>query len=44
MLTIHGAVRRTCDGHIGHELQVLNAENRPTPIVEGGEPVTALWS
>jgi hypothetical protein len=29
---------------IDPELRVLNAENRPTPIVEGGEPVTALWS
>lgn len=28
---------------IDPELRVLNAENRPTPIVEGGSPVTALW-
>lgn len=26
------------------ELRVANAENRPTSIVEGGEPVMALWS
>ncbi|MCA9222695.1 MAG: DUF1501 domain-containing protein, partial [Planctomycetales bacterium] len=29
---------------ISPELRVLNAENRPTPIVEGGKPVMALWS
>ncbi len=29
---------------IDPELRVLNAENRPTPVVEGGRPVTALWS
>ncbi|RPI85309.1 MAG: DUF1501 domain-containing protein [Planctomycetaceae bacterium] len=29
---------------IDPELRVLNAENRPTHIVEGGNPVTALWS
>ncbi len=29
---------------IDHELRVPNAENRPTPVVEGGEPVTSLWS
>ncbi len=29
---------------IPHDLRVLNSENRPTPIVDGGEPVTALWS
>ena len=29
---------------IDHELRVPNAEDRPTPVVEGGEPVTALWS
>lgn len=28
---------------IDHELRVLTAENRPTPIVEGGKPVSALW-
>ncbi|MCA9203989.1 MAG: DUF1501 domain-containing protein [Planctomycetales bacterium] len=29
---------------ISPEFRVLNAENRPTPIVEGGKPVTPLWS
>jgi uncharacterized protein (DUF1501 family) len=29
---------------ISPELRVTNAENRPTPIVDGGTPVTALWS
>lgn len=29
---------------ISHEMRVINSENRPTPIVEGGRPVTALWS
>jgi len=29
---------------IDHELRVHNAENRPTPIVDGGTPLTALWS
>lgn len=29
---------------IDHELRVPNAENRPTPVVEGGEPITSLWS
>ncbi len=29
---------------IPHDLRVLNSENRPTAIVDGGEPVTALWS
>ncbi|TVP94436.1 MAG: DUF1501 domain-containing protein [Planctomycetaceae bacterium] len=29
---------------IDPDTRVLNAENRPTPIVEGGKPVTALWS
>ncbi len=29
---------------IDHELRVPNAENRPMPIVDGGCPVTALWS
>jgi hypothetical protein len=28
---------------IDPELRVLDAQNRPTPIVEGGSPVTALW-
>ncbi len=26
------------------DLRVLNNENRPTPIVDGGAPITALWS
>jgi len=29
---------------IDHELRVHNAENRPTPIVDGGAPITSLWS
>lgn len=29
---------------IPHDLRVVNSENRPTPIVDGGHPVTALWS
>lgn len=29
---------------IDHETRILNAENRPTPIVEGGRPVLELWS
>lgn len=29
---------------IDPELRVYNAENRPTPVVDGGTPVTALWS
>jgi hypothetical protein len=29
---------------IDPELRVLNAENRPTHIVDGGSPVTGLWS
>lgn len=29
---------------IDHELRVLNAEQRPTPVVEGGTPLTGLWS
>jgi hypothetical protein len=29
---------------IDPELRVPNAENRPTPIVEGGRPVLDLWS
>lgn len=29
---------------IGHEIRVLNSEKRPTDIVDGGSPVTALWS
>lgn len=29
---------------IDHDLRVLNAENRPTAIVDGGQPVTGLWS
>ncbi len=29
---------------IDPELRVQNAEGRPTPIAEGGRPVTALWS
>jgi hypothetical protein len=29
---------------IDPELRVLNAENRPTPIIEGGTPVTELWA
>lgn len=29
---------------IDHEMRVLNAENRPTPIVDGGSPITAFWS
>ena len=29
---------------IDPELRVLNAENRPTNVIEGGSPVTALWS
>jgi uncharacterized protein (DUF1501 family) len=28
---------------IDHELRVMNAENRPTSIVDGGAPVTGLW-
>lgn len=28
---------------IDHELRILNAEGRPTPIVEGGSPVMGLW-
>ena len=29
---------------ISPELRVLNSENRPTKIVDDGQPVTALWS
>lgn len=29
---------------IPHDLRVFNSENRPTPIVDGGQPVAALWS
>ncbi|REJ81449.1 MAG: DUF1501 domain-containing protein [Planctomycetota bacterium] len=29
---------------ISHELRVRDAQARPTPIVHGGEPLTALWS
>jgi hypothetical protein len=29
---------------IDPEMRVLNAENRPTPIVEGGSPLRSLWS
>lgn len=29
---------------IDPELRVPNAEGRPTPVVEGGEPIAALWS
>ncbi|MFO0904089.1 MAG: DUF1501 domain-containing protein [Pirellulales bacterium] len=29
---------------IDHELRVPNAENRPTPIVDGGEPIESLFS
>ena len=29
---------------IDPELRILNSENRPTPIVEGGTPALALWS
>jgi len=29
---------------IDPDLRVPNAEQRPTPVIEGGEPVTALWS
>lgn len=28
---------------IDPEMRVMSAENRPTPIVEGGAPLTALW-
>ena len=29
---------------IDHEMRVIDAQNRPTPIVDGGSPVTELWS
>ena len=29
---------------INHELRVRDAQDRPTPIVPGGEPLTTLWS
>jgi len=29
---------------VDHELRIPNSENRPLQIVEGGAPVTALWS
>jgi len=29
---------------IDHEARIMNAENRPTPIVDGGRPVLELWS
>lgn len=29
---------------IDHEMRLMNAENRPAPIVEGGAPVMELWS
>ena len=29
---------------IDPELRVLNPENRPTHIVDGGSPVVGLWS
>jgi len=29
---------------IDYELRVPNAENRPMPIVDGGHPLTGLWS
>jgi len=29
---------------INHELRVHDAQNRPVPIVEGGQPLTTLWS
>lgn len=29
---------------ISHELRVPDAQNRPTVVVEGGEPLTTLWS
>jgi uncharacterized protein (DUF1501 family) len=28
---------------IDHEMRVLDQSHRPTPVVEGGTPVTALW-
>ena len=28
---------------IDHDLRILNSENRPSPIVEGGSPVSALF-
>ena len=29
---------------IDHDMRVQDAQNRPTPVVEGGSPVTELWS
>lgn len=29
---------------IDYSLRVTNAENRPMPIVDGGHPLTELWS
>jgi uncharacterized protein (DUF1501 family) len=29
---------------IDHEMRVPNIDGRPTPIVDGGSPVTALWA
>lgn len=29
---------------IDHEMRVLDAQNRPVPVVEGGTPMTYLWS
>lgn len=29
---------------IDHELRITDAEGRPIPVVDGGSPVTALWS
>ena len=29
---------------IPHDMRVLDSQNRPTPIVDGGQPVMALWS
>lgn len=28
---------------IDHQLRLLDAQNRPTPVVDGGVPITALW-
>lgn len=28
---------------IDHDLRILNSENRPSPIVDGGSPVSALF-
>jgi hypothetical protein len=28
---------------IDHEMRIRDSENRPTPVVDGGTPVTALW-